>query len=77
MPKILCSCGTTIPFGDIPCPHMYLFISDVAYDAFAGSVDAEDVYRAMSPFLKCPHCGRLWVYWKGFKEDPQEFGPVT
>jgi hypothetical protein len=38
----------------------------VAYDQFSGDVDAEEIYRAMLPMLKCPSCERLWVFWEGF-----------
>ncbi len=73
MPAILCTCGDRISYGEIPCPHEWLFISDVDFDAYEGSVDCDVLYRAMKSFLKCEKCGRLWVFWNGFKHPPEEF----
>ena len=70
MPSIICKCGHRIVYGEIPCPDEWLLISDVAYDQFAGMVDAEEVYRAMCHLLLCPNCGRLWIYWDGFSKPP-------
>jgi hypothetical protein len=75
MPKIVCKCGQWLRYGDIPNPIEWLFISDVEYDKFSGSVDAEVLYRAMKSFLQCPICGRLWVFWNGFGSDPDEYIP--
>jgi hypothetical protein len=75
MPAILCRCNRRISVGEIPCSDQWLFISDTQFDAFSGSVDAEEVYKAMKSFIKCPACGRLWVYWNGFQSDPQEYLP--
>lgn len=66
MPSMTCKCGHRITYGEIPCRDQWLFISDEAYDKFSGDADAEDIYRAMRPMLKCPNCGRLWVFWEGF-----------
>jgi hypothetical protein len=66
-----------LPYGDIPCPNEWLFISDADYDAFFGQVDAEAIYRAMKSFLNCPECGRLWVFWNGYQGVAQEFVPAS
>jgi len=76
MPSIVCSCSYRISYSAIPCPDEWLFISDCDFDRFTGLVDAEDVYRATQSLLRCPECGRLWVFWNGFKQPPQEFIPV-
>jgi hypothetical protein len=73
MPAIQCRCEARISYGAIPCPDQWLLISDVAYDRFAGQVDAEAVYEAFSPVLKCPTCARLYVFWRGFREPPTEY----
>jgi len=77
MPKIVCTCGWWLRYGDIPNPIEWLFISDVDYDKFTGSVDAEELYRALKSFLQCPNCGRLWVFWNGFDQEPAEYIPKT
>lgn len=73
MPALNCKCGQRLNYGEIPCPDEWLFISDKAFDAFSDATDAEEIYRAMSSFLKCPRCGRLWVFWDGYESTPQEF----
>jgi|CXWL01.1.fsa_nt_gi hypothetical protein len=92
MPAILCKCSRRISLGAIPCEHEWLFINDVEYDKMttspampAGGSDPyrsteEDItdvlYRTMRRFVLCPDCGRLWVYWQGYKQEPQEYMPV-
>lgn len=75
MPGITCACGTQISYGEIPCANEWLFLSDPDFEKLTGQVDAEAIYRAMKSFLRCPRCGRLWVFWNGYGEPPQEFLP--
>ena len=63
-------------FDAIPCPIEWLFVSDVTFDKFASSIDAEELYKAMQSFLKCPRCGRLWCFWDGFAKPPTEYMPI-
>lgn len=76
MPSMDCACGHRISFGEIPCKDEWLVIADVDFDAITGPVDAEDLYRRMKRFLKCPSCGRMWFFWDGFSSSPQEYLPV-
>jgi hypothetical protein len=76
MPGLDCKCGHRISYGEIPSKDEWLFISDVDFDTFAGQVDAEQVYRAMRSFLKCPVCGRLWFFWNGFQQPAEEYLPA-
>ena len=76
MPGLECKCGHRISYTEIPCKDEWLVISDCDYDAFSGQVDAEDVFRAMTSMLKCPACGRLWVFWEGFGRRPSEYVPA-
>ena len=75
MPQIRCSCGEILKYGDIPCEIEYLFMSDTEFDKFSGMVDSEALFQRMKSFLQCPSCGRLWVFWNGYREAPQEFSP--
>ncbi|RYF76440.1 MAG: hypothetical protein EOO39_05570 [Cytophagaceae bacterium] len=70
MSKFRCECDTVLRFGTIPNSDEYLLISDVHYDGFSGLVDAEELYMQMKSMLKCPTCGRLWIYWDGFNMAP-------
>lgn len=67
-----CRCGTTLHFGTVPCEVEWKLISDVEFDRFAGMVDAEDVYSAMVSALRCSTCHRLWIFWDGFGNAPEE-----
>jgi hypothetical protein len=71
MAKWLCACGSQIQSsGPIPNPTEWLLVSDSDFDTFAGTVDAEKVYAAMSHAFRCPACGRLHIFWRGFDNEP-------
>jgi hypothetical protein len=75
MPSIQCHCGERLGYGEIPNPIEWLAISDAEYDAYSGMIDSEALYNAMRSFLKCPRCGRLWVFWDGFQKPPKVYAP--
>lgn len=76
MPKMLCTCGEVLRWGEIPNPIEWLMIADGDFDRFRGPVEAEEIYRAMTHLLRCPRCGRIWVFWEGFAAAPEEYVPV-
>lgn len=76
MPNMVCKCGHRIGYGEIPCRDEWLFISDTDFDRFAGKVEAESVYSAMSHGLKCPVCSRLWLFMGGFSGPATEYVPA-
>lgn len=76
MPKMTCTCGNILSYSRIPCDIEYKFISDVDYEGYSGSIDAEVLYQKMKSFLMCPKCKRLWLYWNGFDEKPKEYVPI-
>lgn len=63
MPKFNCPCKHIIPLGDIPNKNEYLFLSDIDYDNYKGSIDSEIFYAASKRFYECPDCQRLLVFW--------------
>jgi hypothetical protein len=73
MPAIICKCDQKIGYGAIPNPDEWLVISDTTFDGFSGQVDADAIYRAAASMLRCPRCGRVWVFWDGFDSDPTEY----
>ena len=73
MPKIICQCGEILSYSTIPCSIEYKFISDVDYDEYTEKIDAEELYKKMKSFLKCPRCNRLWIFWDGYKNKPTEY----
>jgi hypothetical protein len=52
-------------------------MSDIDYDAFAGLVNAEDVYQQSTIMYRCPASGHLWVFWQGFDEPPALYAPTA
>lgn len=73
MPKLECKCGDLLDYGNIPCEMEYLFISDVNFDKFNETIEHQVLYREMNSFLKCPRCGRLWIFWDGFQSIATEY----
>jgi uncharacterized protein with PIN domain len=72
MPAYKCKCGKWISYGDIPCKDEWVFLSDEEFDELSEATP-QDIYRKMRSFLKCPACARLWFFWQGFQEEPEEF----
>jgi len=70
MPSYECKCEKRIDIGPIPNPNEWLMISDTNYDDFSGQIDAEYLYGKFIHMLKCPSCGRLWIFWEGFDKFP-------
>ena len=75
MPSIMCNCGESLRYGEIPNPNEWLVISDVDYDDYCGDINSEALFREMKHFLKCPGCDRLWIYWDGFGSKPRSYLP--
>jgi hypothetical protein len=73
MPQIICLCENILSYSEIPCSIEYKFISDVEYDQYQETINAEDLYQNMKSFLKCPKCDRLWVFWNGYTSSPTEY----
>lgn len=77
MTSILCKCKQKISYGEIPCSHEYLFISDVAYDKYDEYIHWKKLYFEMKSILKCEYCGRLWVFRDGFENAPISYLPES
>ncbi|GAA4997973.1 hypothetical protein GCM10023317_28560 [Actinopolymorpha pittospori] len=50
-------------------------LSDVDFEAFSGSVDADQMYLQATVMFRCPHSGHLWIYWNGMDEPPAMYWP--
>jgi len=75
MPGMRCTCGQRIGLGEIPCPNEYRFMSDEDLDKLPHTVASDELHQRMTSFLKCPKCGRLHVFWKGYGELPMVYAP--
>jgi hypothetical protein len=77
MAKWLCLCGHTIrSSGAIPNPDEWHLLSDVTFDGFEGTVDAEEIYLATTIAYRCPASDHLWIFWNGFDHAPSIYSPV-
>ena len=70
MPKVLCKCGNIINCSEIPNSNELLVISDVEYNKYSGTIDAEYLYRNMKTILVCNNCNRMLYYQNGFDGEP-------
>jgi hypothetical protein len=52
MPSILCKCKQKISYGQLPCPHEHLFISDVDYDKYDDIINWKKLYFDMKSILR-------------------------
>jgi hypothetical protein len=76
MAKFRCACDHIVrTSGEIPNPNEWKILSDTDFDRFSGLVDAEEVYLACQSMFRCSNCGRLWVYWNGFEQEPTCYQP--
>lgn len=76
MQKLTCRCGEVLRYGMIPCPIEWLMISDQRFDEITVSdvrLDTSEMSNAMARLLRCPSCGRLWVFWSGYDDEPVEY----
>ncbi len=73
MSSYLCKCDTRMDFTNIPADCSYHLVSDIAAevqnDLLTYTFDIND----SSEVLKCPSCGRLWVFLNGMAYAPTEY----
>lgn len=74
MSTINCGCGESFSDAEIPSPHLYHVIPDLALgdvvrrmiELARGAGDTTAIFSeledASTAVYKCPHCGRLLVY---------------
>ena len=76
MAKFKCVCGHTLTTsGGIPNPDEWRCLSDTDFDAFAGVVDVEAVYRRTTIMYRCPESDHLWVFWDGLDRPARLYSP--
>ena len=76
MPKILCRCGKVIGLGEIPSSNQWMIISDTMItdeDWDDNGLNMSDFYKKMDIVVKCPECKRLYIYSKGFDNEPEVY----
>ena len=45
-------------------------LTDVKYEKYFDSINAEELYKEMTLVVKCSNCKRLYVYENGFENQP-------
>jgi len=84
MNKLACRCGETLRYGTVPCPLEWLMISDhqrfeensvadLRADTITADLSVSELADTMTRLLRCPVCGRLWVFWSGYDQPPVEY----
>jgi hypothetical protein len=77
MAKWLCLCGQTIrSSGAISNPDEWRLLSDVDFERFDGTVDAEEIYLATTIAYRCPASDHLWIFWNGIGRAPSIYAPA-
>jgi hypothetical protein len=77
MAKFRCVCGFIISTsGEIPHPYQWNLLSDVAFDAFTGLVDVDQIYMRATVMFRCPKSDHLWIYWNGLDQPPALYSPT-
>ena len=98
MARIGCNCGEAFSTSASPCRYQFRLIPDTALEdlvenGLMTACDEKDrservllMYHAISvagpEMFKCPHCGRLIVYWskdnpvgQSYAPEPEPSGP--
>jgi hypothetical protein len=74
MAKWVCRCGEQLTSsGGIPHPYQWMLTSDQDFESFSGTVEAEDIYRNATQAFRCPSCGRLHIFWRGWDGEPSVY----
>jgi acetone carboxylase gamma subunit len=88
MSTFRCRCGKTFADTEIPCAYEYSLVPDTAFERLTEAIiqacqprnDAEAqvpflLSSAGIPVYRCPHCGRLLVFWDGLQRVPLFYQP--
>jgi hypothetical protein len=78
--KIRCDCDEILSIsGPIPNPIEFRLLADTKLEEFDESVDISRIQMESTLGLKCPRCGRLWIFWNGlsnlascYKPEPEK-----
>lgn len=73
MPAHRCTCGHVIHLGPQISPEEWLLLSSEVLDPLPDQVDKWELYLDSLTALLCPHCARLWIFWKDSSPQPREY----
>lgn len=66
MSKLRCDCDEILSIsGPMPNPIEFKILADTQVDSFEETVETLRIYMESTIGLKCPRCGRLWIFWNG------------
>lgn len=76
MARFLCVCGEVIhTSGEIPNDQELFILRD--REIPDEGLGWPGIAAAATSAFECPRSGHLWVFWKGFGEDPQGYAPLA
>jgi hypothetical protein len=75
MANLECSCGEVIPLGVIPNPAGWYLISELELADFSDDAPLRELHPHMKAMIRCPRCGRLYIYWNGDNSEPVVYAP--
>lgn len=73
MPSYLCKCQHRIDYSEIPAEASYHLVADLDAEVDDDLVTYNATWTAAAEVLRCPSCGRLWVFWNGMNQAPTEY----
>ena len=73
MPSYLCKCKTRIDYTQIPATCSYHLVEDAAAEVQHDLITYNASWNESTEVLRCPSCGRLWVFWDGMSNAPTEY----
>jgi hypothetical protein len=73
MPSYLCKCNKRIDYTSIPADPSYQLVADKDVVVQDDIVTCNATWSEATQVLRCPYCGRLWVFWDGFHKAPTEY----
>lgn len=76
MSSLLCKCDEIIDLSRIPSPNRYWFLNDNEYMNILNAIDEKQKifsYDDAIMVVKCPSCGRIWIFNKSYEENPRSY----
>jgi hypothetical protein len=73
MPGYLCKCDVRMDYTEIPAACSYYLVEDAAVDIQEDITTHQAAWTDLKNVLRCPACGRLWIFWNGMALAPTEY----
>jgi hypothetical protein len=76
--SLLCVCDNLIDMSPVPNPNGYAIIkeSDLSALESTDKVSIDELYKTIRWSVKCPYCGRLWLFNPGYDTEPELYEQI-